>query len=404
MKILILTNRIPYPLKDGGSLAMHYFIEGYLEAKEEVSVLAMNTSKHWIDPNKLPNIYKNLSLFETVYVDNKVQPMGAFLNLFQKTSYNIDRFDNEAYRAQLITILSQNEYDLIQLESLFLTPYVQTIRQYSKAKIVMRSHNVEYKIWERLAIQSKNPIKKAYLNLLTQRLKKYEIAHLNDYDIMVPISKTDEALLKTLGCTIPIYTQTFGIKIDTYQHLPERALNQPLKLYHLGAMDWLPNLESVQWLLDKIMPQLAVSHPDVTLYLAGRNMPEQLLQQQYPNVVIIGEVEDALAFEQDKDVLVVPLLSGGGVRIKIFQGMVMGKAVVTTPVGVEGIAVENDKEVKIAATASEFIKAIQDLLDHPEKIKYLGENAKELMAKDYDRKKQIGELLAYFYQQIKSLS
>lgn len=395
MHILILTNRIPYPLKDGGSLAMHYFIEGYLEAGVQVSLIAMNTSKHFFDPQKLPQIYNQLSHFETVPVDNRVRPLGAFINLFQSgKSYNVERFDNKNFHSVLARLLTDNQFDFVQLESLFLTPYVPTIRAHSKAKIILRSHNIEYKIWERLYLQEQKRFKKSYLKLLTKRLRKYELEHMEDYDIIMPISEVDRDFYIIQGLKVPIYTQTFGIKINNQKAVLDiKAPN--VKLYHLGAMDWKPNLEAVNWLVYDIMPEIFKTHPYAKLYLAGRNMPHSLLNTSFPNIEVVGEVEDAYEFEKDKHVLLVPIMSGSGVRIKIFQGMAIGKAVITTPVGVEGIDLSHKEHLLVADNKTEFIEYIRNLLDNPEEIIKLGTQGAKLIRENYNRDHQIQGLLEF---------
>ncbi|KAA5537328.1 glycosyltransferase [Taibaiella lutea] len=391
MKILQLVNRIPFPLNDGGNIGVHYYTEGFLEAGIELSMLAMNTTRHWIDIEKLPALYSKLAYFKAVKVDNRIKPVDALLNLFKKSSYNIDRFISRAYEQELIQLLQNNDYDVVQLEGLYLVPYIETIRKYSKAKITIRQHNIEFRIWERLTEQAKNPLKKAYLNLLTNRLKAYEIDHKNDYDLVLTISKEDDNFFKALGQTSPTFLHPFGIKMTDIPFSP--ASEQPLSLYHIGAMDWLPNQESVNWLLRNVMPLVIEKMPDVKLYLAGRNMPQHYFQEQNKNIVVLGEVPDAQAFERDKSILVVPLLSGGGIRIKIFQAMAMGKTIVTTSIGVEGIEVENGKEVFVADNAAGFAEKIIEITKHPQLIRSTGSAARLLIEQKYNRQILIKELL-----------
>jgi glycosyltransferase involved in cell wall biosynthesis len=391
MKILQLTNRIPFPLNDGGNLAVHAITEGFLQAGVSLSMLAMNTTKHWADINTLPPLYKQIEHFKSVKVDNRIKPLDAFLNLFKGSSYNIDRFISKEYEQELIHILQKEDFDIVHLEGLFLVPYIKTIRKYSKAKIAMRQHNIEFSIWERLAEQAKNPLKKTYLNLLAKRLRKFELDHINDYDLIVPISKIDEKAYIKLGTKQPLFLHPFGIDIEKIQFHPADTL--PLSLYHLGAMDWLPNQESVQWLLEKVMPLIYEKLPETKLYLAGRNMPDHYTSQNWKNVAVLGEVPDAAAFEKDKSILVVPLLSGGGVRIKIFQAMAMGKTVITTSIGVEGIEAENNKEVFIADTPLEFARKIIDVVQQPELIRQTGSAARKLIEEKYNRPLLIRDLL-----------
>jgi glycosyltransferase involved in cell wall biosynthesis len=391
MKILQLTNRIPFPLNDGGNLAVHAITEGFLQAGVSLSMLAMNTTRHWVDINTLPPLYQQIQHFKSIKVDNRIKPLDALLSLFKGSSYNIDRFISKEYNQELINMLQKENFDIVHLESLFLVPYIKTIRKYSKAKIVIRQHNIEFRIWERLAAQAKNPLKKAYLNLLAQRLKRFELEHINDYDLIVPISEKDEKNYIALGTERPLFLHPFGIDIEKILFQPSDTL--PISLYHIGAMDWLPNQESVNWLLEKVMPLVYEQLPETKLYLAGRNMPDHYTKHHWKNVEVLGEVPDAAAFEKDKSILVVPLLSGGGVRIKIFQAMAMGKTVITTSIGIEGIAAENNKEVFIADTPEDFARKIIEVVQQPELIQQTGTAARKLIQEKYNRPLLIKDLL-----------
>lgn len=396
MKILQLVNRIPYPLNDGGSLGIHYYTQGFIDAGVSLSMLAMNTTRHWVETENLPPLYQQLDHFITVKVDNRIKPGPALLNLFGRSSYNIDRFVTRDYKNALIGLLQKETFDIVQLESLFLVPYIPVIRQYSKAKIVIRQHNIEYRIWERLAAQAGNPLKKWYLTLLARRLKQFELDHLQDYDLILPISEADQQVLLALGVQKPMFLHPFGIDMA---HIPfSPAAAPPISLYHIGAMDWLPNQESVNWLLERVMPVVSRELPGIQLYLAGRNMPEHYLKNTWPNVTVVGEVPDAAAFEKDKSILLVPLLSGGGVRIKIFQGMAMGKAIVTTPVGLEGIEARDGQEVWVADTPETFARKVIEAVRQPELIQQMGAAARKLMEEKYDRKKLIAALLDRYRQ------
>lgn len=391
LKILQLVNRIPYPLNDGGSIGIHYYTDGFLQAGVSLSMLAMNTTRHWVDTATLPPLYRQLEHFEAVRVDNRIKPLDAFLNLFGNSSYNIDRFISLDYEKALVRLLQRQEFDIIQLEGLYVVPYIPLIRQYSNARVVIRQHNIEFRIWERLADKAANPLKRAYLKLLARRLKRFELQHLDDYDLVLPISKEDERFCKALGGHAPLFLHPFGIDVRALPFCP--APGPPVSLYHIGAMDWLPNRESVDWLLEKVMPLVHRASPQTRLYLAGRNMPEYYRRNQWPGVEVLGEVPDAQAFERDKSILVVPLLSGGGVRIKIFQGMAMGKTVVTTAIGLEGNEAQDGLQVYVADTPESFAAKIIALVQRPEQILETGKAARELMEQQYDRQVLIAALL-----------
>jgi len=394
MKILQLVNRIPYPLNDGGNLAVHFYTEGFLNAGVSLSMLAMNTTKHWVSPDKLPEIFSRLTYFHSVKVDTRIRLLPAFLNLFSQKSYNISRFISKNFEQALIKLLQQHSFDIIQLEGLYLMPYMGIIRQFSKAKVVLRQHNAEFVIWERLAQQADNPFRKNYLSLLARRLKTFENQSLNQVDLIVPISSTDAAVFRQLGARKPMFVQSFGFNMAHLPFIPQAQ--PPLSLYHIGAMDWLPNKEGILFFINQVMPLISEKCPELQLHLAGRNMPEYFLKNQWPNVIVHGEVPDATVFERDKSILVVPLLSGGGVRIKVFRAMALGKAIVSTSVGVEGINVIDSRDAIVADTAEEMAEKIIRLVNNPKAVLALGQNARQLVEKQYNQSKMIGELLQVY--------
>src|SRR5690606_23254891 len=129
----------------------------------------------------------------------------------------ITRFYSADFANALKKQLQEKKYDIVQLETLWVAPYIETIRKYSKAKIVLRSQNIEFMIWERLALDTKNPIKKWYLNLLAKRLKIYEHEMLNQFDAVAAITDLDLITYKKMGCTLPIIHVPFGIDLLQYK-------------------------------------------------------------------------------------------------------------------------------------------------------------------------------------------
>jgi len=158
MHILFLCNKSPYPPKEGGPMAMNANIEGLISAGHKVKVIALNTNKYFVKNDEIHEEYKNKTGIEFVYTNLSVNPLGAFLNLFSKKSYHVERFFTKEFEQKIIEELEKDKYDIVQLEMLYMTPYINVIRKYSDAKIILRSHNIEHLIWERIASVTKNPL------------------------------------------------------------------------------------------------------------------------------------------------------------------------------------------------------------------------------------------------------
>lgn len=399
MKILQLCHKVPFPPKDGGCMAMHNLTMGLIDEGHEVKVLSINTKKHFIDSSQLPEWYRQASNIETVYVDTDVKIAGAFVNLFKDESYNISRFYSVDFENKLIEVLKQNNYDVVQLESLFMSIYSSVIKKYSTAKIVLRAHNIENELWFDAAKKCTNVIKKQYLSFLAKRLQKYELQSLSAYDAIVAITAKDELYFKNAGFQKASLTIPFGISLPQIAET-ETTEQEANSLFHIGAMDWQPNKEGVTWFLKNVWQQVSKQHPEVTFYLAGRNIQKQDFEcVKNHSVSIVGEVENAQQFMLSKNIMIVPLLSGAGMRVKIIEGLALGKTIITTSIGAEGIDCQNNTNIIIANSANEFMEAIHKCLTDKSFASQIGKNAKIVALEKYNNA-DICKRLSQFYQHI----
>jgi len=381
MKVLQLCHRIPYPANDGGNIAMLAMADALSSQGVRVKMLALNTLKHWVQPETLPEKLISTYNIESVSIDTGIRIKDAFLNLFSSESYNVKRFYSPAFEKKLIEVLKQDSFDVILLESLFMTPYISAIRKYSKAKIVLRSHNVEHVIWERLAENEKNPLKKFYLGLLTKRLRNYEVETLSHIDAVLAITDDDKSFSTNLNSALPVLTTPVGINMEQYPDQSDASTS--LSLFHLGSMDWRPNLEGVTWLLDEVWKNIHDKFPALKLFLAGRNFPSEIRDRKDAGVTCEGEVKDAHAFMLGKQIMVVPLKSGGGMRVKIIQGMALGKTIISTSIGAEGIEYTNNKNILIANTPDEFLSAVEKCISDNKFCFQIGKEARKLAIEKY---------------------
>lgn len=395
MKVLQLCNKPPYPPVDGGTLAMNSITQGLLSAGCEVRVLAVCSDKHPVLASRMDEGYCEATRFEAVYVDLSIRPLGAAVAMLCGESYHVRRFISRDFSRKLAQILQQEEFDVVHVESIFLTPYLPVIRRYSRASVILRAHNVEHLIWRRASSSERNPFKRWYLKHLSLTLAAYEREHINEYDGVISITENDAAQLRGMGCRKPMEAIPFGITPET----PAQAEEEPNSLFHLGSMDWMPNQEGVKWFLSRVWPQVHERMPQWVLYLAGRRMPSELMNMNKEGVRVVGEVPDAMYFMASKQINVVPLLSGSGIRVKIIEAMSLGKTVITTTVGAEGIGCANGRDVLIADTPEEFVEQLQRCADDPDLCHRLGRNAADLIAKQYSNE-MLSRKMQDFYNKV----
>ncbi|MBC8320018.1 MAG: glycosyltransferase [Bacteroidetes bacterium] len=393
LNILFICNKSPWPPHEGGPIAMNNLIEGVLGAGHNVKVLAINTSKYNVDPKDIPDYYKKQTDIELIDIDLSIKTFPAFLNLFTGKSYHVERFISDNFRNKLRKVLSKQNFDIVQIETLFMSPYINTIREYSSASIVLRAHNIEHLIWKRVASITRNPIKKAYLKHLATTLENYEMGVLNKYDGIIPISEKDADFFISKS-NKPVQTISFGIVPDKLTD--SIAVKTEHALFHIGSMNWIPNQEGISWFLEYVWPYINKEFPDLKLYLAGREMPDKLKKLNQDNVEVVGEVSNAYEFIKSKAILIAPLFSGSGIRIKIIESMALSKAVISTTIGAEGISYTNGKNIMIADDAESFIKAIKELVNDKNKCNMIGNNARALILQEHDNAKLVEWLIGFY--------
>ena len=396
MKILILSNKMPYPSNDGGAIATLSLALSLAKNGQNISILAMNTPKHYSDCNKIPIDIKNLVHFNSVEVNTNIKTAKALKNLaFSKKPYIAERFVSEDFKNKLIEILKQDNFDIVQLEGLYLCSYIDIIRQNSDAKISLRAHNIEHEIWTRIAKNEKNILKKLYKQNLAKRIKKFKMQYLNKYDFLIPITERDASTFNITGNKMPVYVAQTGVDKETY--IIENKNTEFPGFFHIGALDWQPNIEGLTWFINNVWSKYKETHREAKFYVAGRNASDSFIRYLKSNSVeFIGEVENANDFINSKSVMIVPLLSGSGMRIKIIEGMAFGKTIITTSIGTEGILTTNNENILIANTPNEFYDCMCKISETKELHNKISENAVNFVHEHFNNQNIANGLIAFY--------
>ena len=393
MKILQLTKKFPYPLNNGESIAIYNLTKGLLHCGAELDLLSLNTSKHYTDVSSINDGLDHYSHISDIYHKNDTSYTGAFLNLFSRESYHVQRLQSSDYEHALIEKLSENDYDVILLETIYMSMYLPIIKQHSKAVICLRAHNIEYEIWRRCSEEEQSKPKAWYLNLCADRLKTFEIKYFEDYNLIVPITDRDALSFQSLGYSgsqviVPVGLTLDNYTSDTYRHTG--------KFCFIGSLDWMPNLQGLQWFLNEVWPKVYVQNPDFQFHIAGKNADSSNTFDKIDGVTFHGEVDSATEFIRHHGALVVPLFSGSGIRVKILEAMAMQRPVITTDIGLEGINAKDQQQVLIANTIQDYVDRMTD-----DNIDYeaIALNGRNFIAETFDQKRLAEKL----YSQLETI-
>lgn len=392
---------MPYPLTDGGAYSIHNCALSLLsQPNTTIKMLAMNTTKDLVNPKSLDQHFVKQTNFECVEVDTRIKPIRMFINLFKSESYFIERFYSANYRDKIIQELKNNSYDIVQLEHLYLCRYLKEIRLIFKGKIVLRSQNIEFKLWETYIQNSKNPFTKWYLGIATKRLKKFETTIVQGLDGVIALTENDKEIYKGFAPQVEITVIPIGFNraaLNNYDYNNQFKKN-PI-IYHIGSMDWRPNIQGALWFFHKVLPILNQRQPNLEIRFAGKKMPKAIYKFQKANVKIDGEVADAIKYQEDKSILIVPLLSGSGIRVKIIEALALGKSIVSTSLGAQGIKCTTEENILIADDEKSFAEAILKCVNSVELRKKLSNNAINLSKSEYDLH-SVGKQKILFYEKL----
>ncbi|TCC93263.1 glycosyltransferase [Pedobacter frigiditerrae] len=394
MKILFLTGRVPFPPNSGYPIVVYNTVKGLLTLETEITLFSINPTKDHIDVDDIYDPVFDQINFHSFSLDIDVNVWGAFFNIFSNQSYNVSRFYDDDAAKLLENLLREQEFDIIQFEGLFVVPYLDIVKENSKAKLVYRAHHVEFDVWEKLATLERFTPRKKYLEFLSRRLKVYETEQINRFHQVFSISEPDRQNILLMGCQTRL--DVFPVAIDFERYNVDVTKTSFPTLFHLGAMDWRPNKEGLEWFLDEIWPDIEKLSGELRFYIAGRNMQKQFFDYDSENLIVEGEIFDAVEFMNSKAIMIVPLLSGSGMRVKIIEGMAMQKCIIATSMAAEGINCKNGKDILIADTPDEFYRSILQCITQPNKWLEIGANARKTVERDHEINSNAKRMLAIY--------
>ncbi len=392
MKILVLGSRIPFPAHDGGAIATLGMLEELAKQGQTVTYFTFNTKKHFVSEADIKAHFSFCRVLPQ-YLDASPKPLDALKALLSGVNYNVARFYTPLAAKELENLLKSESFDLIHFESLFTFPFFEIVKKYSQAPCVLRQHNVEYKIWENLAQNTRQPIKKWYFGKLAKSLKKYEETAIQSIRNIVSITAEDEQVFRTINPAASFFLYPAGVPLLETDKAPEKA---PLTLCHIGSMEWMPNVEAVTWFINEIWPSVLQKWPGAAFHIAGKSLDPHNPDFKKAGVINHGEVEDANAFMQSHTAVIVPLLSGSGLRMKTLGAMALGMPVISTTTGAEGIPTVNGENILLADTLDQWMDAISGLFEQPNLADSLGQAAKKMVAEKYSATILTRDLIGFY--------
>ncbi len=385
MRILVLTQVLVYP-PDAGPKVKTLQVLRHLAAQHDVIYCTyVRSDKEAQDAEKLREICKRVS---TVPLKrSKVSDVRFLLeSLVTGTSFMLRRDDRAAMHQVVRRLLQEERIDVLHVDQLNMMRFVPS--DWS-GTVILDEHNAVWQVFERLHKGASNPVKHWFFGREARVIRKIEGNACRRAQVVLAVSEQDKQALQTVaGTSVPIEVVPITVDAEAFTPIWEARDPQPDRLLTIGTMFWFPNNEGVTWWLREGYEQLRAICPGVTYDIVGARPPHtlQVVAEQYEGVKLHGYVADAVPFWTHASALAVPLLSGGGVRVKILEAMAMGVPVISTTIGCEGLDVCNDEHLLIADTPEAFACACAKVLEDKELAHRLASNARQLILDRYDAK------------------
>ena len=394
MKILFLSPTVPFPLTDGGRIRVFNLLK-QIATKNSVTLLALETQ-----PPDTEGIAQLQQLGIQVHLVPNAPTLppvsfGTLLKGFlRQQPITVARYDLPAYRQKFKELLATETFDLVHYEMF------HTAQFYTETHLpgVLSQQNVDSEIWRRLCGETANPFYKfAYW---TQQLafQRYERVLSPKFDAVTCTSDIDAAVFQQHCAEDLIEIIPNGVDVTHY--LPDFSAEAPAHLIYIGSMDWYPNEDAVGFFADEGLPRIQERVPDVRFSIVGGN-PSARVQKlaERKGIVVTGRVPEIKPYFAEATVFVVPLRIGSGTRLKILEALAMGKAIVSTSVGAEGLDLKDGEEIFIADAPIAFADAVTRLLTDAPLRRRMGEKGRARVERDYDWQ-SIGEKLHTLYTKI----
>ncbi len=396
MKILFLTLIVPYP-PDAGPRIKTWHVLRYLSENGYSITLLTFVRKE--EEKYLPYLHQICERVIAIPIQrSKIRDVLALSkSLLGGSPFLIERDSRPAMTKTAKELLQKELFDVIHIDQVNMAQFIlENNGHHTSSKTIFDAHNATWLILERMRTTAP-ALMKPIIALEAKKLRNYENQLVQKVDHVLTVTENDRQLLienpddenlKSKFHVIPIAVNTLELR-------PVERKEGSNQILTIGSLNYPPNADGIRWFLRDIFPEIKKQKPEAALTIIGKNPPKDFFTLASPfrdAIQITGYVEDLTPYLEKSALMVVPVLAGGGMRVRILEAFSRGIPVVTTSIGLEGIAAENGRDVIVEDDPIEFANAVVALLDNPAEQRRLAYNARDLVTTLYDWKAVLQEL------------
>jgi polysaccharide biosynthesis protein PslH len=383
MKILMVMHSPVYP-PESGVMKRNYHLLVEAARRHDVSAIILGVQDRAAFDKACGHLCKKV-VFVHLYRSRWMSRLRSILNLLFWRS-EARALHVPSLQKAITSLLAAEQYDLVHVS----TPFLMYHDFPAGTCLVSDAHNVEYDNVQRAYREARGPVRKIYYFIVYLALKRDEIRNIKKCRVLMATSQRDASMFQRHIPDTPIVVVPNGV--DTQYFVPSEVPVQRNSIVFTGLMEYYPNEHGILYFLEKIFPLVRKRVPDARLYVVGANPSSRVLSHASDNVIVTGYVKDVRPYVDRAEVAVIPLLIGGGTRLKALEAIAMKKPIVTTSVGCEGLDLKDGETAIFADTPQAFADAVVTLLGNPSLRTELAQRAWERVLSRY-RWESVGEEL-----------
>ena len=374
MKILWVKTDFLHPTTRGGQIRTLEMLRR-LHARHEVHYAAFDDPEH---PEGLQRAgeYSTRAYPVRHRVASKRSPrflLDLLRGVVSPLPVAVGRYRSDEMRRLISSLRQKENFDSVICDFLAPAPNIEDLRN-----CVLFQHNVETAIWQRHHQHAPDPLRRAYLGMQASKMFEYERDVCRSVAHVIAVSDADAELMRSMFGAASVSAVPTGVDIEYFT--PSTAAAAGADLVFVGSMDWLPNIDGVKWFTAEILPLIRARRPACTVAIVGRKPGPDIVSLSGGGIQVTGTVPDVRPHLWGASVSIVPLRIGGGTRLKIYESMAAGTAVVSTTVGAEGLDVSSPENILLADTPQTFADACLRLLDDAQQRRRVSAAAHELVS------------------------
>lgn len=400
MRVLLLSPTLPYPPTDGGRIRVLNLLRQSLRAFE-ITLLALETEP--TDVESLPILRREgVDTRLVSYTFPPTSPNLSFPAVFRALTegfpLTVSRYVLSSYRHALETLLESESFNLVHMEMIHLAPYLDAIRRLSRAPVLLSTQNVDSDLWRRAASYQPSALRRVLFTWQANVFRKMEKRIGSQVDGITVASERDATLFREVVPGVPVEVVDNGVDLNAYRPHPDTE--EPQTCVFTASYDWLPNADAVVYFCSEIWHRIRRRVPNAQFFAVGKEpSPAMRTWHHRDGITVTGRVPDVHPYLERAAVYVVPLRIGGGTRLKILEAMASGKAIVSTPIGCEGLEITPGRDLLVAETPDDFAEAVISLMEDEGRRRELGVHARRRVEERYGWE-AIGSRMNAFYERL----